>query len=259
MKIVTWNINSVRIRLDNIKKLRDELNPDIIALQEIKVEDSKFPIKEIQDLGYEYCYFVGQKSYNGVAILSKIKPKNSFSIQLVNQDARHIAIVLDNDIEIHNFYVHSGGDIPDTNINKKFADKLAYIDQMEEWFISNRKADDKLVIVGDLNISPYEHDVWSSHQLRNEISHTMIEREKLMRLLNSINFLDIAREQVPYSEKLYSWWSYRNRDWQKSNRGRRLDHIWATKPLSNIKRFHILKEARSWDNPSDHVPVFCEF
>ena len=250
MKIVTWNINSIRIRLENLKRLKQELDPDIIALQEIKVEDSKFPLQAIQDLGYEYCYYNGQKSYHGVAILSKIKPKNIFSIKLVNDDARHIAIVLDNDIEIHNFYVHSGGDIPDINQNQKFADKLIYLDQMEEWFRSNRKETDKLIIVGDLNISPYEHDVWSSYQLRNEISHTMIEREKLIRILNSIKFRDIAREQVPYSEKLYSWWSYRNRNWEKSNRGRRLDHIWATEPLSAIKKFLILKEARGWGKPS---------
>jgi exodeoxyribonuclease-3 len=259
MKIATWNINSVRLRLDNIKKLKESLSPDIICLQETKVEDSKFPLNEIQDLGYEHCYFLGQKSYNGVAILSKIKPKNTFSIKLVNDDTRHIAITLDNDIEIHNFYVHSGGDIPDINENKKFADKLSYLDAMEDWFLSNRKKSDKLILVGDLNISPYEHDVWSSYQLRNEISHTMIEREKLIRLLNSINFIDIARVKVPYSEKLYSWWSYRNRDWQKSNRGRRLDHIWATDPIKDFKNFEILKEARSWDKPSDHVPVFCEF
>jgi exodeoxyribonuclease-3 len=130
---------------------------------------------------------------------------------------------------------------------------------MEEWFLLNRKPSDKLILVGDLNISPYEHDVWSSHQLRNEISHTMIEREKLIKLLNSMNFLDIGRETIPYSEKLYSWWSYRNRDWKKSNRGRRLDHIWATESLKHFQNFQILKDARSWDKPSDHVPVICEF
>jgi exodeoxyribonuclease-3 len=258
MKIVTWNINSLRLRLDNLKKLEDKLRPDIIALQETKVEDSKFPLQEINDLGYLHCYYSGQKSYNGVAILSKIKPKSSFSINFVNNDARHISILFDNNIEIHNFYVHSGGDIPDIKENKKFSDKLDYLDAMEDWFIKNRKPSDKLIIMGDFNVSPYEHDVWSSYQLRNEISHTLIEREKLVRILNSINFLDIGREKVPYAEKLYSWWSYRNRDWQKSNRGRRLDHIWST---SNIKykEFHILKDARNWEKPSDHVPVFCEF
>ena len=259
MKIVTWNINSVRIRLPAIKQLIEDESPDIIGLQETKVEDHLFPLKSIEALGYEHCYYRGEKSYNGVAILSKIKPIETFSLDFVKNDARHLAIKIDGDIELHNFYVPAGGDEPDTSINPKFDHKLKYLDQKLVWLQKYRSPNDKIIILGDLNISPYEHDVWSSYQLRNDVSHTMIEREKHIRNLNSLNFIDVGRKYVPYDQKLFSWWSYRNRDWKKSNRGRRLDHIWVTKPLENqIKNFYILNHARDWAKPSDHVPVICE-
>lgn len=259
MKIVTWNINSIRIRLDLIKQLTEEESPDIIALQETKVEDHLFPLKQIKELGYPYCYYKGEKSYNGVAILSKKKPDNIFHLNFVKDDARHVAIQF-NDLEIHNFYIPAGGDEPDPEINPKFQHKLDYLDEKLLWLENNKSSKDKIIIVGDLNISPYEHDVWSSYQLRNDVSHTPIEREKHIRNMNSLNFIDIGRKYVDLKQKLYSWWSYRNRDWKKSNRGRRLDHIWVTQTLEpNISNFKILQEARDWIKPSDHVPVICTF
>ena len=258
MKIVTWNINSIRIRLPVIEQLIKAESPDILALQETKVEDHLFPVEALEALGYKHCYYKGQKSYHGVAILSKIKPIGSFSLEFVKNDARHIAIQLDGNIELHNFYVPSGGDEPDPAINPKFAHKLEYLDQKFAWFKQNRSPNDKIIILGDLNISPYEHDVWSSYQLRNDVSHTTIEREKHMRNLNSLDFIDVGRKYVPYNQKLFSWWSYRNKDWKKSNRGRRLDHIWVTPTLEKqLSNFYILNDARDWPKPSDHVPVIC--
>ena len=115
------------------------------------------------------------------------------------------------------------------------------------------------ILVGDLNIAPYENDVWSHKQLLNVVSHTPIETDNLKKLLNDGKWVDIMRKFVPLEEKLYSWWSYRNRDWKISNRGRRLDHIWLSGNLvSAVKKMIVCKELRDWERPSDHVPVLIE-
>ena len=115
------------------------------------------------------------------------------------------------------------------------------------------------VICGDFNVSPNEDDVWSHKQLLNVVSHTPIETELLSKLIDVSNWVDVGRKFVSKNEKLYSWWSYRNRDWKKSNRGRRLDHIWVSKDLDNVLRsFLSCKEIRDWEKPSDHVPLIIE-
>ncbi len=115
------------------------------------------------------------------------------------------------------------------------------------------------MLLGDLNIAPYEHDVWSSKQLKNVVSHTAIERQRLNDVLAAFQWRDIARQFVPEDEKLYSWWSYRARDWDASDRGRRLDHIWASQALSpHVKNYKVLREARGWERPSDHAPVIID-
>ena len=259
MKIITWNINSVRIRLAHLKTILIQHNPDIICLQETKVADEFFPINEIKSIGYKDVLFCGEKSYNGVAILSKLDLLPHESLKFINHDARHISAILPGNIELHNFYIPAGGDEPDPLINKKFAHKLEYCSAIAEWFSNHKSKNDKIILVGDLNIAPLEHDVWSHKQLQNEVSHTAIEIEGLTKIYNSISFVDAIRKFVPANEKLYSWWSYRNKDWKKSDRGRRLDHIWTTPILNDrIKKSYILKEARDWNLPSDHVPVVVE-
>ena len=258
MKIVTWNINSIRLRINLLKDLIDAHKPDVICLQEIKVEDLLFPTDILAEFGYNYVYYSGQKSYHGVAILSKIQATNNFIVEFYNEDKRHVAVKI-KDIEIHNFYIPAGGDIPNVNENPKFKHKLEYIDLAQNWFTTNRSLQDKIVIVGDLNIAPYEHDVWSSKQLKNVVSHTDVERKKLIDFQNSLEFIDSARHFTPMSQKLYTWWSYRNLDWLKSDRGRRLDHIWVSANLKNkMKSAITLKDARSWIQPSDHVPYILE-
>lgn len=256
MQLVTWNINSVRLRLGLLKKLIEEHSPDVIALQEIKTRDDFFPYQAVIDMGYPHLYFSGQKSYNGVAFLSKLPFTNKFSLEFYNQDKRHIAVEIAG-IEIHNFYVPAGGDIPDIQLNAKFKHKLEYIKLAEEWFVKNRGQDSKIVLMGDLNIAPHEHDVWSSKQLRNVVSHTCVERALLLKFQQSMGFIDSTRHFIPYDQKFYTWWSYRNIEWQKSNRGRRLDHAWTSSNLKdNILSINSLPHARSWLQPSDHVPYF---
>ena len=257
MKIISWNINSLRLRLTLLKNLIDEQNPDIICLQETKVSDEQFPLLEIQNLGFKFIEFSGEKSYNGVAILSKIPIHGIKKYNILDSGhKRHIAVSLPNQTILHNFYVPAGGDIPDPAINNKFDFKLKFIDWMNDYFSKNHSKSDPIIILGDMNIAPLEHDVWSHKQLLSVVSHTPIELEKLSNFKNTLDWVDSHRLFIPENQKLYSWWSYRAIDPIKSNRGRRLDHIWTTPILKNkIKSADILKSFRSMQQPSDHVPI----
>lgn len=262
MRIATWNINSVRLRKEMVLKFLRDFKIDTLCLQETKTEDQHFPEAFFGGAGYEYQAYSGQKSYNGVAIISRKPFTSKDIISYVNGDKRHISANLEvggKNIELHNFYIPAGGDEPDPEVNPKFKHKLQYIDDVGSWFRENRSKDNNIIIVGDFNIAPYENDVWSHKQLLKIVSHTPIEVEKLNEMKSSIDFVDVARNFIPESEKLYSWWSYRNKDWRKSNRGRRLDHIWVTSPLeTKVKKFEIHPEIRSLEKPSDHVPVIIE-
>lgn len=260
IRIATWNVNSIRIRQGILAQCVGEHKPDVLCLQETKVQDEHFPHDMVKALGYEHTAIVGQKSYNGVAILSKIPLSHIEAIDVLgNGEKRHISARLPNGTTIHNLYVPAGGDIPDTTLNPKFADKLRYVQWMEEWAKKTIQPDGPTILVGDLNIAPLEHDVWSHKQLRDVVSHTAVEIEALTRAQHAAGWIDVARHFVPATEKLYSWWSYRNRDWAASNRGRRLDHIWTTPVLkSKLSAFHIVRDARGWEATSDHVPVMMD-
>ncbi len=260
LKIISWNINSLRIRLHLLEKLVKEVNPDIICLQETKVSDQQFPLFAVKNLGFKFVEFSGEKSYNGVAILSKIALSNVSKIDVLNSNhKRHISATIKTaigEVILHNFYVPAGGDIADIKLNDKFLFKLNFLDFMIEYFSNQAKEDKPIIMVGDINIAPLEHDVWSHRQLLNVVSHTEIEVKKMQLLKKTLNWIDSHRLFTPDHLKLYSWWSYRALDPLKSNRGRRLDHIWATPDLKNyIKSANIYKDFRSQNSPSDHVPI----
>lgn len=267
MKLITWNINSVRLRMPLLSTLANQTQADIICLQETKTPDEHFPLQAIQELGYEHVHFNGMKSYNGVAILSKIPfEETEIHNRVKREDCRHISVKFGQNnpigkpFEIHNLYIPAGGDEPDVSINEKFAHKLDFIKEITSFFNKTYSKNDNLITVGDFNIAPQEHDVWSHKQLLKVVSHTPEETELLGKMQASLDWVDGARHFVPEEEKCYSWWSYRNRDWKKSNRGRRLDHIWTTQPLkSNLHSHEVLSEARDWEKPSDHAPVIIEF
>jgi exodeoxyribonuclease-3 len=260
MKIVSWNINSVRIRLPLLKKLADEWKPDIICLQETKVEDALFPNDAIKSMGYPHIFFSGQKSYNGMAIISKIPLANMDCLNFAGLDhRRHLSARLPDGTKLHNFYIPAGGDIPDVKENPSYASKLTFVEELKDWSKKESKKENNMVIVGDFNIAPLEHDVWSHKQLLKVVSHTPPEVERLNAFRDSIGWCDTARHFTPETEKLYSWWSYRNKDWRASNRGRRLDHIWVTPTLkAAIRKYDTLVDARDWESPSDHVPIALE-
>lgn len=259
MKIVTWNINSVRLRAPLVLDLINEKSPDVICLQETKTPDEHFPLEVFTQAGYAHVHFNGMKGYNGVAIISKHPFENpQIHNRVARNDSRHISVQFP-EFELHNIYIPAGGDEPDRAINEKFGHKLDFIDEMSAFFKENYKDSDPLIVVGDFNIAPQEHDVWSHKQLLKVVSHTPIEVEKLTLMQQSLNWVDTSREFIPEDEKCYTWWSYRNRDWKKSNRGRRLDHIWVTPPLrAALKGHDISSHARDWVKPSDHVPLLIE-
>jgi exodeoxyribonuclease III len=263
LRLITWNINSIRLRLPLLQRLVNEAHPDIICLQETKCPDEMLPKAALEEMGFPYMVFSGMKGYNGVIILSKL-PLTEPNIyeRVAKKDSRHVEACFEyagKNITIHNLYIPAGGDIPDEIENEKFAHKLGFVREMAAWFPTRHKPSDHVIAVGDFNIAPMEHDVWSSKQLQTVVSHTPIEVENINKMIASLNWVDVARHKIPATEKVYSWWSYRNQDWKKSNRGRRLDHIWVTPGLTDaISEFTILKDVRDWPQPSDHVPVVLD-
>ncbi|GBR24426.1 exodeoxyribonuclease III [Kozakia baliensis] len=261
MRLMTWNINSLRLRLPLLQRLDAQHRPDVICLQETKVSDPLFPLQALQALGFEHVHFAGMKSYNGVAILSRLPftPMTELPVWCQRNDCRHIGAAFETPtgpLLLHNFYVPAGGDVPDVALNDKFAHKLDFVDEVTRWFTDTPPR--RSVLVGDLNIAPLEQDVWSHKQLLNVISHTPPETSRMADWIGT-GFVDAMRHIVPPSEKLYTWWSYRNRDWRASNRGRRLDHVWLTPDLMDrLKDIEVLQDVRGWESPSDHVPVIAD-
>src|SRR5271166_2082867 len=257
LRLATWNINSVRLRIDNVCRLIAEWAPDVLCLQETKTPDALFPADQLGMVGYRHMLVHGMKGYNGVAILSRVpfNPPDTRS-WCAREDCRHAIAVLPGGIELHNIYVPAGGDTPDPDANPKFAHKLQFLDELTGWFAAERRDGRPMVAVGDLNIAPLEADVWSHKQLLTVVSHTPVEVERLDRLQQAGGFVDAVRHFVPPSERLYTWWSYRARDWAASNRGRRLDHIWVTPGIvAELTDARVFRDSRSWAKASDHVPV----
>ena len=261
LRIATWNVNSVRLRLDGIRRLVESHEPDVLCLQETKVVDQEFPHKPLQKMGFKHISVRGQKGYNGVAILSRQPLEDITPMDWCGrQDCRHLYARLPGGIELHNFYVPAGGDTPDPAQNDKFAHKLQFLAETDRWFRRRRGAADRAILVGDLNVAPHPNDVWSHRQLLGVVSHTPVEVAALARLAGSRHWVDAVRHFIPDSIKLYSWWSYRSPNWQRSDRGRRLDHVWVTPSLvAALDDAEVIKPARDWPKPSDHAPVVVTF
>ncbi|MEM8553742.1 MAG: exodeoxyribonuclease III [Pseudomonadota bacterium] len=254
--IATWNINSVRLRAPLVERLLTEEAPDVLCLQECKCMETQFPYDTFAALGWSHAVVRGEKSYNGVAIISRLPIEDAgFRDVLGKGDTRHVAARLPSGETIHNFYIPAGGDKPDREKNDKFGHKLDFLTDLTEWF--RAEPPEKSILVGDLNIAPREYDVWNHKQLLKVVSHTPIETEMMAEMLAAGNWVDITRQDIPEG-LLYSWWSYRSPDWDKADKGRRLDHIWATPDLApRMGCSRILREARGWEKPSDHAPVFA--
>ena len=287
LRIVTWNVNSIRLRLVALAKVVDMLEPDIICLQETKVEDSQFPHEDFARLGFSHRAVRGEKSYNGVAILSRQPIVEVSHIDFCGKgDCRHISarIRLENKnskgsyknkvsesakiISIDNIYVPAGGYVADVEVNEKFQHKLDFVEEMATTFSESNSSDGKngtncaSILLGDLNIAPLANDVWAHERMLKErvVSHTEEEIALFERARASGGWCDVMREVYPPTERLYSWWSYRQKQWREKDYGRRLDHIWANEVIAkHLRGVRVLKEARGWERPSDHAPVLAEF
>ena len=256
--LATWNINSVRLRAGLVARLMAEEAPDILCLQECKSPVDLIPLDAFRDLGYRYVVARGQKGYNGVAILSKLPLMDAGERDFAQLGhARHVAARLESGITIHNCYVPAGGDIPDRTINEKFGQKLDFLAEMRDWCRWEKPGSS--ILVGDLNIAPRPDDVWDHKALLKIVSHTPVEVEALGAVMEAGDWVDVTRANVP-DGRLYSWWSYRSPDWDGADKGRRLDHIWATADIAAAGHgSRILRPVRGWDQPSDHAPVFATF
>jgi exodeoxyribonuclease-3 len=263
--LATWNINSVRLRRPIVERLLNEIEPDVLCLQETKCQDGQFPAADFRKIGYPYVALNGGRGgYHGVAIVSRLPLGDIKARDFCGKggDPRHVSAVVEvggTALRLHNFYVPAGGDEPDVSVNPKFEHKLRFLDEMAAW-LPETAADLPSVVVGDLNVAPYEHDVWSHKALIKIVSHTPVECDKLEVARQAAGYVDLARQFVPMDQKLYSWWSYRAADWRAADKGRRLDHIWAHPELADkAASYRVLKEARGWERPSDHAPVLVKF
>ena len=259
--VATWNINSVRLRMPLVEKFLRENQPDVLCLQETKCRDEFFPFEPFRALGYEHIAIHGQKGYHGVATLSRrpidiVERRRFFGVE----DSRHLAVKVKaggRTVMLHNFYVPAGGDEPDPELNPKFKHKLGFVDEMRA-IRGGFDGESASILVGDLNIAPLEHDVWSHKQLLKVVSHTPVETESLEAMRTGGGWSDLLRHNVPDERKVYTWWSYRSPDWNAADKGRRLDHIWSSPNLvDNLQSIDILRAARGWERPSDHVPVIA--
>ncbi|MDE1153450.1 MAG: exodeoxyribonuclease III [Micavibrio sp.] len=263
MRLVTWNINSVRLRIDLLMKVVERLNPDVLCLQETKTPDEFFPVDAIVSKGFAHHHFSGMKGYNGVAIFSRLPLEDGQVHKRVGKnDCRHISAKVKRKggaFELHNIYIPAGGYEPDPVTNDKFQHKLDFVDELAKWFPKERSAKDAMIAVGDFNIAPLENDVWDHKKMVGVVSHTPVEIEKFAKFQKSVDFYDAVRHFVPDDKKLFSWWSYRAADWDTADKGRRLDHIWVTQKLkSALKSHEVLRDVRGWERPSDHVPVVLD-
>lgn len=262
MRIVTWNINSVRLRIGLVAELVARLGPDVLCLQETKVLPQAFPLAAFADLGFPHVEADGIRGYNGVAIASRWPlARLDTPAWCGRADARHLAARIGTeprDPVVEVVYVPAGGDVPDPTVNDKFAHKLQFLDEIAA-HTAARPEPNRRILVGDLNIAPLPTDVWSHKALLDVVSHTPIEVAALARWQAAGRWTDAIRATHGTDATLYSWWSYRAQNWAASDRGRRLDHIWVSPDLApRIGTSGILREARSWERPSDHVPVWAD-
>jgi exodeoxyribonuclease-3 len=259
VRICTWNINSVRLREPTVLRLLREEAPDVLCLQETKAPVDKLPLAGLRALGYQHVVARGQKAYNGVAIVSHlpIEDAGHRAFRSTDSEARHVAARLPSGTVIHNLYLPAGGDLPDPALNPRFARKLRFMDELRDWFVEAPPAG--AILVGDLNVAPREDDVWNHKALLKVVTHTPLETDSLAAIQGAGGWIDVTRAHIP-DGRLYSWWSYRAPDWAAVDKGRRLDHVWATPDLAaRSGNSRIARHVRGWDQPSDHAPVFAEF
>ncbi len=248
----TWNVNSIRIRMEHLLDVLDRTKLDVLCLQEIKCTNEDFPYDEILKRGYHVA-LVGQKSYNGVATLSRQKPTKVIS-QLHEEDPQSRFIVCEfPQMTVANGYIPNGQDLQ----SEKFTYKLLWLERAKTFFQQNYSAKDPVVFMGDFNITPDDRDVYDPIRLRGKIHCSLAEREALANLME-FGFADLFRLQKQ-PEKTFSWWDYREFSFE-NNLGLRIDLILGTKSVAQkCHSVRIIASERQKLRPSDHAPVVGEF
>ncbi|MFZ5719661.1 MAG: exodeoxyribonuclease III [Pseudomonadota bacterium] len=263
LRLSTWNVNSVRLRAEQVARFVREQAPDILCLQEIKCREGEFPRGAFEEMGLPHLKIAGQKGWHGVAIASRLPIEDAEPLDVCREGhARCVGGTIAG-IEVHNFYIPAGGDVPDRTENPKFDHKLDFYEKLTAE-LARRDPKAPLAVVGDLNVAPSEHDVWNHKYMSKVVSHTPAEVDAFYALKGSLGFIDLPRETTPDPAKMFSWWSYRAADFRASNRGLRLDHILVTPGLREAafrlgaaaSRVH--DDVREWERPSDHAPVSAD-
>jgi len=257
MKISTWNVNSVRARIENIKKYIKDSSPDIILLQEIKTEEKNYPFDDFKKLGYE-SYVNGQKSYNGVSIISKKKLKN-INISLPGDTIKQSRLISteikikNKIIDLINIYVPNGNPV-DT---EKYYYKINWLNLLIKFLKKKKEKKNQIIITGDFNILPEDIDVHAPEKYVNDALFRIEIRKKYREIIN-LGLIDVFRH-FNKKEGNYTFWDYTQGSWQKDN-GLRIDHMLISNSLIElVKKIEIKKKIRSQDKPSDHVPLECTF
>ena len=256
MKISSWNVNSVRARIDNIKDYLNKFSPNILLMQEIKTEEKNFPFNEFDDLGY-HSYVFGQKSYNGVAIISKKKLEN-VSTDIIRdklKQARTISAEFEfkkRKILVINIYTPNGNPV-DT---EKYDYKKKWLDDLTKLLKKLGQKNENIILSGDFNIIPAAEDVYNAKSFEDDALFRLEIRKKYREILN-MGYVDSYRHKYPDTEG-YTFWDYMRGAWQKNN-GMRIDHFLLSNSLINIlKNVSINKTPRGKEKPSDHTPIEIE-
>ncbi|MEO7936518.1 MAG: exodeoxyribonuclease III [Dokdonella sp.] len=252
MKLATWNVNSLNVRLPHVEQWCAQAQPDVLGLQETKMEDAKFPRAAIEALGYEVS-FAGQKTYNGVAVLAK-QPIHDVVTDVPGLDdpQRRILIATVGDIRIANLYVVNGQAVG----SEKYAYKLDWLDKVTRFLESELRNDPRLIVMGDFNIAPDDRDVYDPVAWKDQILCSTPERDALKRLLE-LGLTDSFRHFDDSAGK-FSWWDYRQAGFRR-DLGLRIDLVLASAPLlQRATAASIDREPRTWERPSDHTPALLE-
>jgi exodeoxyribonuclease-3 len=242
----------------------DEQGIDVLCMQEIKCQAHEFPAEGFAALGLPHLKIAGQKGWHGVAIASRLPFEEVAPLDVCREGHARCVQAKVAGIEIQNFYVPAGGDLPDREANPKFDHKLDFFEKLTREMTA-RDPRAPLIVTGDLNVAPGEFDVWNHRYMSRIVSHTPVETEAFRGLEASLGFIDLTREATPEPEKLASWWSYRAADFRQSNRGLRLDHILVSPGLKEAAyaggkpASRVLDHVREWERPSDHAPVIADF
>lgn len=253
MKIASWNVNSLKVRLEHVLKWSKQNSPDVLALQETKLTDENFPKQAIEDAGF-YVVYSGQPTYNGVAIISSSEATDVITdIKGLDDPQRRILAATIDDVRIINLYVVNGSE-PDS---EKYEYKMHWLEKVTDFIAEQMQAHENVVVLGDFNIAPDDRDVYDPNYWRGKILCTDKERAKLENILD-LGFDDSFR-LLHDGAGHYSWWDYRMAGFQR-NLGLRIDLILTNEPMSEmLTSAYIDKQPRAWERPSDHTPVVAEF